>query len=141
MKNLYTFLFINLFIFCLPTHASAILLLKADTSIVQLQNESIISKQSAKTDEGFLGKKNQTLAFILALLFGWVGFHDFYAEKNNLAAIKFAMGTLGLFLIFFIPPLGILLLIATIVWAMYDAYRIYNGDYLPEEGDWDIKMK
>jgi TM2 domain-containing membrane protein YozV len=120
--------------------ASAILLIKPDTIIANIQVVDASLPMIHSNDDGFGGKKNQTIAFVLALILGWIGVHDFYAEKMTNCAIKFVLGLLGLFFFFFIPPLGIAFLIIAIAWALYDAYRIYNGDYEPEDG-WDVKMK
>jgi TM2 domain-containing membrane protein YozV len=140
MKVFYKFIFFYCIVNSFIPSASAILLLKPDTTIANLQTIDATLPIIKNADKDSDNKKNQTVAFILALVFGWIGVHDFYSEKMTLAAIKFAIGVFGMFFFFFIPPIGITLLIVAIAWAMYDAYRIYNGNYEPEEG-WDVKMK
>jgi TM2 domain-containing membrane protein YozV len=140
MNVFYKFIFFYCIFNSFIPSASAILLIRPDTLIANIQVVDAALPMVKAADVDSENKKNQTVAFVLALILGWIGIHDFYSEKMTLAAIKFGIGVLGLFFFFFIPPLGITLLLIAIAWAMYDAYRIYNGDYEPEDG-WDVKMK
>jgi TM2 domain-containing membrane protein YozV len=140
MNLFYKFILIFCIFNSVVPSASAILLLKPDTLIANIQAIDGSTPMVAPAKEELDNKKNQTIAFGLALVLGWIGIHDFYCEKMTLAAIKFVLGAMGLFFFFLIPPIGITLLLVAVAWALYDAYHIYNGEYEPEDG-WDVRMK
>ncbi len=117
-----------------------------DTTVVVSSPQSQTTVTTSSTSSG----KSQIIAFVLALLIGIYGVHNFYLgyKKKGTTQLILAVAGAGGFIIgAFIPVFGLILmglgliaLTVDSVWALIDMIKILTGDLKPANGDYSEKL-
>ena len=113
-----------------------------DTTVVINSSQTQTTVTSTSTSSG----KSQIIAFVLALVAGIYGAHNFYLgyKKKGTTQLILALGGVGsIFIGAFIPIFGLILmgvgflaLTVDSVWALIDMIKILTGDLKPASGDY-----
>jgi len=108
----------------------------AQTQIVQIQNQSFLSKVLTPQDEG----KSQLVALLLAIFIGVIGIHLFYLGYKKKATLRLILGLAALVASVILPIIGWLFWLGMWVWSIIDAINILNGKLTPADGDYTDKL-
>ncbi|MDY6049415.1 MAG: TM2 domain-containing protein [Corynebacterium sp.] len=79
--------------------------------------------------------KSPTLTWLMALVFGFAGVHDFYTGNRKIGALKVALLIAsGMMLDTALDPVGNLVVWVLLVWMFLDVGRVFFGTYTDGDG-------
>ncbi len=151
MKHLIKLLFVAVFMFSVNSIFAierTSVTTDAQTQIVQIQNQSFLSKVLTPQEEG----KSQLVALLLAFFLGMWGVHNFYLghKKKGMTQLLLSLGALVLYVVGIITAAigigAILMLLSSLVWlavwvwSIIDFVNILTGKLTPADGDYTDKL-
>ena len=79
--------------------------------------------------------KSPTLTWVLALILGWIGAHDFYTGNHKIGALKVVLFFALAFMIdTALDPVAQVLVWVLVLWMFLDVGRVFFGQYTDGDG-------